>query len=762
MARAIAFPACRAPTPTHLRNPEFSRLMTRDPKSSLPSLANDSPAQGASRKVRTAIVCDAGWLAGYIAHEHYYLIHLLQSDYGFDVIDSETTDFSDPAIVQKLNSYDAVLIAYQRVRDIPLDKVSAYKIFRVDDLEHYSDYNQCIARFIQRSDMVISPYAYAFRDFYQHDNVVWVPYSAGIEAFAEVGFNDRPLPKVLVSGSIAWDRPFRQYAANLTNEQIEILPHPGYGGRYYENNASIAVRAQYYREMNRYLCGFADAHKYRYLHLKVFEIASVGSLLLADRLIEKEMNELGFIDYHTCIFSDQNDFVEKVTWICDEANRAEVDRIRRAGMELVRERHLTRHRARQLNEVIETAVASRKAAAKSGQMNGVIFSESYGGEALRKWQVAHEMTAQLADGALAVSDSRQYSYHLLRVSSPEYLYRMVRLECVVRKLPTTSANFYVHHYGNRDVAEVAFDGTIVNRGISSLLSVHHRAPDLLVIELEFLNCHPTLSIGCAKDGRAIYAGTGEEQFAIEGIAVETRDATSALSRVPPSERITLVDVGAQEGLQLQGMLRADCVTPVMFEPIPSEAEALRNTISRIPGGQVIESALANTSGTRKLHIAAASGCSSLLEPDFDILDRYPIAWIFRKVGERDVLCSRYDELFRQQAVPKPDVIKIDVQGFEYEVLLGFGHLLETCLGIELESHLYPIYREQKLLGEIVAYLEQFGFVLRAIRERPSFDGDFIECDAFFTKRKSEVIKLTAQERKKFALLTETWELRPYF
>ena len=313
-------------------------------------------------------------------------------------------------------------------------------------------------------------------------------------------------------------------------------------------------------------------------------------------------------------------------------------------------------------------------------MSDPIFSELDAGASLLKWQVAHEMKVRLEDNGLVVSDTTQYSYHLLRLHDSEFLYRSVRIKCLLRRLPTSTANFYVHHYGNLDVAEIAFDGTIVNKGICRFLTVDRRAEDLLEIELEFLNCHPTLSIGCSSDGHRVYRGSGCDQFAILQVQVETRDATPELSRIPENEQIRIIDVGASEGLQLKWMLKADSITPVLFEPIPEEAEILRRTISRIPGGQIVENALAHTSGTQKLHIAAAAGCSSLREPSFEMLNNYSIGKWFRTIRVQNVYCTRYDELYRNKMAPMPDVIKIDVQGFEYEVLLGFGHLLETCIG----------------------------------------------------------------------------------
>ena len=84
-------------------------------------------------------------------------------------------------------------------------------------------------------------------------------------------------------------------------------------------------------------------------------------------------------------------------------------------------------------------------------------------------------------------------------------------------------------------------------------------------------------------------------------------------------------------------------------------------------------------------------------------------------------------------MPAPDAVKIDVQGYEHEVLQGFGGLLQGCLGIELETHVYPVYQDQKLLGDLIALLEPYGFVLRRLSPVPSFDGDVVELDAWFTQ-----------------------------
>ena len=399
-------------------------------------------------------------------------------------------------------------------------------------------------------------------------------------------------------------------------------------------------------------------------------------------------------------------------------------------------------------------------------MSEPIFSAVYEGEGLLSWRVAHALETQVTGGELILADTPEHSFHLLRLTDEAFLYRLVRIRALIRPLPGARADFYVHHFGYIDIAQVALTGQIVTRGPTLALSAQTTPSGLLEIDLEFLNLHPTLSIGTALGGTAlpgapVYAGDGAPQFALRRIDVETRDATPHLSAVPPPERITLIDVGAQQGLQLPWMLRAPQITPIVFEPIPAEAQALRRTLGRIPGAAVIETALAHASGPRTLHITDASECSSLLPPNAAFLSRYALARYFEVVDQIEVPCARYDALFASGLVPAPDVIKIDVQGFEYEVLLGFGALLETCLAIELEAQLYPLYVGQKLLGDLVALLDTFGFVLRRLDPVDHFEGDAVEFNAFFTRRRQLIAALSQTQQRKLALVAEAWALPPY-
>jgi FkbM family methyltransferase len=227
-----------------------------------------------------------------------------------------------------------------------------------------------------------------------------------------------------------------------------------------------------------------------------------------------------------------------------------------------------------------------------------------------------------------------------------------------------------------------------------------------------------------------------------------------------STRLCLIDVGAMGGMQAMWRPHLDSIHPILFEPNPEEAAKLRTQHGY---ATVVEAALSNIVGRRNLVITKNPTCISLRSPNQEFLSNYEIHPHLQVIGTHEIDCTRYDVLYQKGVVPLPDVIKLDVQGCEYEALLGFGALLQDCLGIELESHFYPLYRGQRLMHDIVALLSDHGFVLRKLDQDKigNFDGDLVEVDAFFTKPRSVVRSYGEIQRRKFDLLTEVWHLAKY-
>ncbi|GAN77037.1 FkbM family methyltransferase [Acidisphaera rubrifaciens] len=362
-----------------------------------------------------------------------------------------------------------------------------------------------------------------------------------------------------------------------------------------------------------------------------------------------------------------------------------------------------------------------------------------------------------------LADGQAWGAHVARVPAGALFMRRVTLTVALR-FEAAAADAWDLRF---EVAQPEFgalftlapDGTLTRGALCDAASVETRDGGF-VVTARFIGRGQSLTVGF-RQGDGDYMGEGRALAALSRFDPATAPADDWLDEVPAAEKLVLVDVGAAAGLQPAWLRHAQHVAPVLFEPNPAEARVLRAQIGRMPGGRVIEQGLAHRPGARTLHVAHWFGCTSMRRPNTDVLGQYRIAPLFETVGEVTVDCTRYDLLHAAGAVPAPDVVKLDVEGFEYEVLLGFGGLLETCLGVETEAAHYPVYQGQALLGDIVELLARFGLVLRRTEPVPGFEGDEVIVNAFFTRNRAAVAALEPARRRKFARLCAVWSLPPY-
>ncbi len=237
----------------------------------------------------------------------------------------------------------------------------------------------------------------------------------------------------------------------------------------------------------------------------------------------------------------------------------------------------------------------------------------------------------------------------------------------------------------------------------------------------------------------------------------------------PSGRLGFIDVGARDGsaerlAQFHGRLDR-----VLVEPDEQEATRLVEASANGTLYTVVPIALAHIDGEIDLHVARNPTCTSALPVAASFLQQYGIGHHFETQSVRRMACARYDSLHARGGLPDPHIIKADVQGFEYEVLLGFGRHLNDCLVLEIEAHFYEIYTRQRLFGEMTRFLGTFGFVLRSLalprspslRGDPHFDGDLVEVDAVFSKNRKWVGAQAQPARDLFASACEVMGIDPY-
>ena len=184
-----------------------------------------------------------------------------------------------------------------------------------------------------------------------------------------------------------------------------------------------------------------------------------------------------------------------------------------------------------------------------------------------------------------------------------------------------------------------------------------------------------------------------------------------LTEVP----LTVLDIGARGGLDNRWTPFLSSINAILAEPDPEEAARLGAALKAkgFLDVRVIPKALGSRQGQATLNLTRNPECSSLYPPNHDWLARFPDADRLRVVREIPIELDTLDAQIQAIGWGQKtcDYLKIDVQGYELEVLRGAAKSLESCLAVEAEVSFQPIYAGQPLFPEIDAYLTQRGFQL---------------------------------------------------
>jgi len=115
-------------------------------------------------------------------------------------------------------------------------------------------------------------------------------------------------------------------------------------------------------------------------------------------------------------------------------------------------------------------------------------------------------------------------------------------------------------------------------------------------------------------------------------------------------------------------------------------------------------------------------------------------------GQIDLPMQRLDDLPPVQSLPGPLLLKLDVQGFELEVLAGAQSTLERTEVILSEVSLLQYNEGAPLMHEVIAYLAERDFLSYDIcgALRRSSDMALFQSDMIFVRRDSQL-----RARRKF-------------
>jgi FkbM family methyltransferase len=141
------------------------------------------------------------------------------------------------------------------------------------------------------------------------------------------------------------------------------------------------------------------------------------------------------------------------------------------------------------------------------------------------------------------------------------------------------------------------------------------------------------------------------------------------------------DIGGYRGYMSGVMAASGASRVVVFEPLPVNQKALRRLCELNPALpiEIVPLAVGNFDGSMRLKVMPETSMAKLANSPFQ-----PEA---SSVEEIDVRICQLDSLLSQGQLPAPNVIKIDVEGGEFEVLQGAHDTLQKYKPrVFLEAH----------------------------------------------------------------------------
>lgn len=194
---------------------------------------------------------------------------------------------------------------------------------------------------------------------------------------------------------------------------------------------------------------------------------------------------------------------------------------------------------------------------------------------------------------------------------------------------------------------------------------------------------------------------------------------------------TIIDVGANLG---QFTVAASQLFPNVLiysiEPDENIAKILQKNIDRSIVQEVIISAIGNHTGEAVFNINSDSQVSSLLDLGKERIEFFPKT---KKVTDVKVPINTLDNLFANTKLTHPILLKIDVQGYEEQVLLGANLFLKKVKWVLVEVAFSNLYVGESDFLSINTLMEKHGFkFIRPLNFHLSPNtNEIIEMDALF-------------------------------
>lgn len=183
-----------------------------------------------------------------------------------------------------------------------------------------------------------------------------------------------------------------------------------------------------------------------------------------------------------------------------------------------------------------------------------------------------------------------------------------------------------------------------------------------------------------------------------------------LMQLLDSHKIDLVlDVGANIGQYSKSLRKGGYKGRIVsFEPTSAAHASITNTSIQDPKWQVApQQAIGDMDGHVDINVSSDSDMSSILDLEESTVDTLPGSLVSEVENVPIFKLSSIFETYKNAA--NKTFLKVDTQGFEWQVLQGAEDILPQISGIQLELSLLPMYKGEQTFEKITGWLNERNF-----------------------------------------------------
>jgi FkbM family methyltransferase len=188
--------------------------------------------------------------------------------------------------------------------------------------------------------------------------------------------------------------------------------------------------------------------------------------------------------------------------------------------------------------------------------------------------------------------------------------------------------------------------------------------------------------------------------------------------------VTVIDIGSHKGEFINSVLNISSVSNVIsFEPQKNIFDLLQKSFSNNTKINLNNSAVAEKSGKKIMQINKLSDTSTLNEVDnSSLFFKFKSFLLHEKnsvISEEVVSTTTIDSFFKNKKLCKNVLLKIDTEGYEFNVLLGAKKTIQRIKYVLIENQFSKMYKNVNF-EDCHEFLTQHQFKLTKKFKFPTF------------------------------------------